>query len=177
MSFTIKIDTGNIDRFRALLAEFPEIMERHFDRASVLAVSHLEGAIKQNVESPYGSKPPAVAFSYLAGGIFGAERTSPIFGGVVEVNPPADVYAGYVETGTSPHFPPIEPLMLWAKRKFAVDEKEAKSIAFAIARKISVSGTKGHFMFQRAVENEQDTVIGFFDQALESACAEVEAGV
>lgn len=38
-------------------------------------------------------------------------------------------------------FPPLEPIEKWAIRKLGVDEKEAKGIAFVIARKIAKKGT------------------------------------
>jgi len=53
-----------------------------------------------------------------------------------------------VEFGSKPHFPPIKPLELWAKRKLRLRGKAAKRAAFAIARKIAEEGTKGAFMFE-----------------------------
>ena len=39
-------------------------------------------------------------------------------------------------------FPPIEPILDWVRGKLGIsDEKEARSVAFVIARKISQSGT------------------------------------
>ena len=53
-------------------------------------------------------------------------------------------YGVYVEFGTSPHFPPIEPLAFWAKNKFSLSEKEAKQVGFLVARKIS----ENNFIFK-----------------------------
>jgi HK97 gp10 family phage protein len=49
-------------------------------------------------------------------------------------------YAPYVEFGTKAHFPPVESLYEWVRRKLAV--KDYKSVAFLIARKISRTGTR-----------------------------------
>jgi hypothetical protein len=49
-----------------------------------------------------------------------------------------------VETGSRPHFPPIAPLRLWAARKLGDGDA-----AFAIARAISIRGTRGYGMFHR----------------------------
>jgi hypothetical protein len=46
-------------------------------------------------------------------------------------------YAPYVEYGTAPHYPPIEPLKRWASRVLG-DE----SIAYALQKKIGEEGTE-----------------------------------
>ncbi len=79
-------------------------------------------------------------------------------------------YAVYVHEGTKPHFPPIEPIMNWVKKKgigqqFSIKtkrafgkqrrkvktasgysnstySKEIRSVAYAIAKSISKKGTK-----------------------------------
>ena len=56
-------------------------------------------------------------------------------------------YAIPVERGSRPHWAPIAPLKLWARRKLG-DERAAYAVRWAIARR----GTKGHHMFQRAYE-------------------------
>jgi len=45
-------------------------------------------------------------------------------------------YAPFIEFGTSPHFPPLEPIRAWCQRKGIPEEA-----AFAIARAISIRGT------------------------------------
>jgi len=57
-------------------------------------------------------------------------------------------YAMAVERGARPHWPPIAPILAWVELKgFAGlsasgKPQDAKSIAYAIAHKISVEGTK-----------------------------------
>lgn len=58
-------------------------------------------------------------------------------------------YALPVEEGARPHFPPIGPLELWARRKLGVPDGEARSVAFRIARAISRRGTPAVRMFAR----------------------------
>ncbi len=45
-------------------------------------------------------------------------------------------------------WPPIEPLRLWAERRFGVDEGEARSIAFLVSRKLKRSGLRARAFFQ-----------------------------
>jgi len=58
---------------------------------------------------------------------------------------PAALYMPFVERGTRPHWPPLDPLALWAARKFgyAVGSPQARRAGYLIARKISRVGTKG----------------------------------
>lgn len=73
-------------------------------------------------------------------------------------------YAWPVERGSRPHWPPIEPLVLWAKRKFSVTDKEARSIGFLVARKISRVGTSGAGMAFKAVQKVEGAIQARFNQ-------------
>ena len=71
-------------------------------------------------------------------------------------------YGPYIEYGTHPHFPPIAALRRWAK---------AHGInPYALARSISIRGTKAHYMFQRSVQSNLLNMEGF----LKEAAAEIE---
>lgn len=62
-------------------------------------------------------------------------------------------YAAYVEFGTTPHKPPIEPLIYWVKRKLRIkDEEEAKMIAIKIRSKIGARGLKARKFLGKAIE-------------------------
>jgi len=62
-------------------------------------------------------------------------------------------YAEYPETGTRPHMPPVEPLKLWVRRILNIaDEKEAESVAWAIAKTIAKYGTKAKPYFRPGIE-------------------------
>jgi len=50
-------------------------------------------------------------------------------------------YAPFIEFGTRPHFPPLQPILEWVKRKLHVPEKRAKGVAFMVVRKIGRRGT------------------------------------
>lgn len=52
-------------------------------------------------------------------------------------------YLEFLDTGRAPgNFPPIQPLIDWAKSKFGVNDAEAKQIAFLTGRKIARLGTE-----------------------------------
>ena len=61
----------------------------------------------------------------------------------------------WLDQGTKPHMPPIQPLKEWALRKrIASDEDEAEAIAWGIAKIIQRFGTNPDFFFTNTI-NEQ----------------------
>lgn len=61
-------------------------------------------------------------------------------------------YAAAVELGTKPHFPPIEPLQDWVRKKLDVsDEDEVLLVAYKIRSRIGKRGTKAQNMFGRTL--------------------------
>ena len=66
-------------------------------------------------------------------------------------------YIGFVNDGTRPHWPPIEPLAYWAARKFGygVGSPEAKRMGYLVARSISRKGTKAQRFIETTVTNER----------------------
>ena len=63
-------------------------------------------------------------------------------------------YARYVEYGRKPgKMPPPDILEAWAYKKFRLSHKEARSMAWALARSIAKKGTKAHPFFEPAVES------------------------
>lgn len=77
-------------------------------------------------------------------------------GGTIEVDAPQ---AWYIENGTRPHFPPLAPLAEWAMRKFSVDEKEARRIAYAVAIKIAETGIEPRHFFAKAMARIKGDVL------------------
>jgi len=58
------------------------------------------------------------------------------------------VYAAPVELGTKPHYPPIEPLQDWVRKKLDVTEEEdVQRVARLIQWKIGRKGTRARNMF------------------------------
>jgi len=109
----------------------------------------------QHMRSEVIDRTPA-AFGTLRASIF-AKVDQPLGGGMLGVVSTSQPYAVPVELGARPHMPPVQPLQDWVRQKLGLSGKEGRSVAFAIARKISKKGTKGHFMFRDAfTENEAE---------------------
>ncbi len=62
-------------------------------------------------------------------------------------------HAGWIEYGTRPHRPPVQPLIEWAARKLGADEVEAVRIGWAVAAKIEREGTRAHGYFAAAMKD------------------------
>jgi hypothetical protein len=61
-------------------------------------------------------------------------------------------YSAHLEFGTDPHFPPIEPIQAWAKRKLGLTDEEAKKAAWAICKTIEKEGSEPRPFFRDAIE-------------------------
>lgn len=70
-------------------------------------------------------------------------------------------YGGYVEFGTRPHMPPVEPLKQWAKRKLG-DEK----LGYPVALKIKKEGTKPQPYLYPAMEQNRDKLVALLGEAV-----------
>ena len=75
-------------------------------------------------------------------------------------------YAVFVEEGTKPHWAPIAPLKLWARRVLG-DEQAAYRVRWAIRRR----GTKARHMFRDAFAVVQPRILGALDRAVSKAVA------
>ncbi len=131
----------------------PEVMEAARDALLAGIISGLEMIGERGVGLVVEGTPVG-ATGNLAHSVFPhLEQNADIFTEIISNGPPADVYSSPVNDGSRPHFPPYEALIPWVIKKFgATDEKTARSIAFLIARKISIRGTQGAFQYNRAHE-------------------------
>ena len=69
-------------------------------------------------------------------------------------------YVSHVEFGTRPHWVPIRPLKLWAKRKFG-DE----NIAYAVRAVIAKRGTRAQKIFANALRKNTARIEGIINAA------------
>jgi len=136
-----------------------------------VAGARAEALVKETIAQPYLGRPPAVATGNLVNSItFQVSQGTPTSKATIFAGAPADQYAGYVEAGTGRHFPPPSALLLWVQKKFSPSsEKQALSIAFAIARKISRRGTSAFGMFARAFQKLEPELGGIFQAQIAKA--------
>lgn len=76
-------------------------------------------------------------------------------GAIVGMDAP---HAAFIEEGTRPHFPPLQPLKDWARLRFGGSEAEIDQIAFLVARKISRHGIEPRHYFKASVDRIEQLV-------------------
>jgi hypothetical protein len=144
----LQVRIPEIKGLAALWARAPEIVGEEMLAAVRQADLYLQGELQQKLPRGAGAITGGAG---LAGSIFTEEqRAADRVVGMV-ASPLA--YAEFVELGTRPHFPPTRPIEDWVQAKLGIDDpKERASVAFLIARKISVEGTKADGTWQRVAD-------------------------
>lgn len=152
----IVIDVPGLEQLAALWAAAPNEVRAEMETAMIEADALAEREITEITPRAAG----------LLAGSIGSEVQS-FEDSVIGVVGTSAAYAVPVELGTRPHFPPIEPLVDWVRVKLGVGEKEARGVAFLVARKISRTGTKGAHMFERALSSVEPGIAAIFHRALD----------
>lgn len=148
------------------LLEVPEFARRELEAAATEAtllvqrewqdgLPKVSGLTAQSITSDVASTPAGVL------GIVGSSQPSALF----------------VEVGTKPHMPPVAALVPWVKAVLGISEpKEARSVAFLIARKIAREGTPAKRPMGKAVEATEGQVVAMFERAADRIAARLAGG-
>lgn len=137
----VSIDLQGWAELEAAWQKAPEIVREELTSAMDEATSLLEGEAKDLT--------PVGAMGLLRQSIL-AQEPRVLADQVIGVVGTALDYAVPVELGTKPHFPPVEALEDWVRRRLGVAEKDARRVAFLVARKIAAHGTPAFGMLHRA---------------------------
>jgi len=143
----------SLSAFQQRIGELPSDIERAVVRGEHRAAERLEWLVVETI----GETQPFVPFD--TGELARSVRTEKNHQGArVVVDAP---HAPFIEYGTRPHRPPLQPLIDWVMRRgWASSEKEAHPIALGIARKIERSGTSPrHFMKRAMAEFERRNIL------------------
>ncbi len=130
-----------------------------------------EELVRENIRAPFNGHPMRVNMGIMEAAVVSrVDDAAGLIGrAVVFVQPPADIYAGVMELGRRPgaKWPPVQAMLFWVKTRLGIeDEKQAKSIAYLVGRKIHFKGIKGHFMFKRALGTLQTELRGIFEASI-----------
>ena len=149
---TLKTD---LKELKGLTERYPEASKEARTSKLTEAVNLLEAAIKKI--TPYGAGPIHLRDTIHSSVKRSGERI------VGMVGTPAK-YGESVEFGTKAHFPPVDPIRFWVEKKLGYSEAEAASVAFLIARAISVRGTKGAKMFETGFSDQEARVMRLLNE-------------
>lgn len=130
-------------QIKAAFDQAPEVVQQELLRSVTEADLLLEREVKDATPTASGITRASI-YSRVQALPMGAI-------GVVASTQPSVIYT---ELGTRPHGVNAvgrQALADWAKVKFGVSDKQAKSIAFLVARKIRERGTLGVGMFHRTL--------------------------
>lgn len=162
----VRLEPLNIQRVTQMLEQAPAIAQQELLAAMTWADLLLQREVAERTPTAHGT---------LRASIFSEERIQG--DGVLGVVASPLAYAEYVELGTRPHFPPLEPLEDWVKTKFGLAGDEARGVAFAVALSIAARGTPAVRMFTRAFEENSAQIERRFELGVQRIEARMrEAG-
>lgn len=151
----ITADLRDFAELSALWQRAPELTRTEMLATMRDADALIQGEVMR--ELPAG----AAGAAGLRGSVF---RDEHVLGdnviGLVATDKP---YAPFVELGTQPHMPPIQPLIDWVRAKTGERGEDARSHAFAIAHTIRVRGTKPQPVWRATYERLQGEIRRKFD--------------
>lgn len=149
MTVMRRVEITGMAELQAAWAKAPDIVRQELMGAMWQAELVLEAGVQEfTPEGAYRNLKPSIA----------AQTPQVSADAIIGVVGTSAAYAVPVELGTKPHFPPITPLIDWVIAKLGVPEKEAKGVAFLVARKIARRGTKGAAMFQKGFDRYEHKV-------------------
>lgn len=161
------IDLGNLDALEAAFRAAPRVAAEELAAAAEESGALLAREAQERMQ--------VGATGLLRSSTFHEVRALPA--GVEAIVGTPMGYAAPVELGTRPHMPPVEPLVDWVKAKLAIsNEKAARGVAFAIARKIAVRGTKPQAPFKRTFDAQEAAARAIFARAMERIAARMAGG-
>jgi hypothetical protein len=151
----IRIDYSELERLQGQMARAPEIVREELEAA----VTEADLLVLREVQDEW---PNASGVSRAS--MHHVERVAGIH---VEGFVGSSLnYVQPVDLGTKPHFPPIDALTDWVASRFNTSsEKQARGIAFAIARKIALRGTKGKRVFPDVLSRLEPQLREIFTRA------------
>lgn len=154
----VRIDLQGWAELDAAWRQAPDMVRRELTAAMYEAEALLEREVKDLT-------PVGVGGGGGLRGSIAAQEPEVLSDQVIGVVGTAMAHAVPVELGTKPHFPPVEALEEWVRRKLGVDEKRVRNVAFLVARKIAARGTPAFGMFHRAFNAHRAQVAGMFEAA------------
>jgi len=141
-----------------LAGKAPEIIQKDLAAAMEKALDLLIRGVKKR--TPRGVSGPAGLAASIQKETVG--RGTPLMKGIVGT---ACKYGEPVESGTKPHFPPVDPIRYWVERKLHITGKEALSVAYAIATIMARSSRLGVHMFEKTSDENEVQVRQIFEEA------------
>lgn len=161
----ITLDASDFAQLADFWQRAPDITRTRIEQAMVVVDTQLQATLKQDLPRGAGGS------AGLAGSIATEEHAfnDNVIGMVFSPEP----YAAYIETGTRPHWAPIQPILDWVKVKFGLVDVAAKDRAYAIRGAIAKRGTKANPVWQNTWNNAQPSISETFSAAMQQIAADL----
>jgi hypothetical protein len=153
----LRIDFAELTKLRGQMARAPEVVSQELLAAVTEADMLLEREVKDTWPVASGISRSSMTHVERVDGL----HVEGFVGSSLNYVQPVDL-------GTKPHFPPVEALIDWVRTKLGItNEKEARGVAFLVARKIAREGTKGAHAFESVLERMRPQLERIFAAAQE----------
>lgn len=152
MAITIKLD--GFDAAKSAISKLKTAAPSNLADAVLESAININTQAKQNIAVDTGITRSEVIFNITDNGMTAEVGTN-------------NKNGTYLEYGTQPHFPPVEPLEEWAQR-----HGMPKGTGFLIARKISERGTPERPWLMPAYEGERENFLANIAKAVLDAANE-----
>lgn len=153
MTLTIKVDLTEVLAMAQHMPELNTAVKLFSGIAMEKSLDVAQTAVAEETPVNYGALRASV----------GKQTIGSPFPFAGEVFSPLD-YASPVEFGRKPgRRPPTEAIEAWVIRKLGYKGKQARSVAFLIARAIGRRGTRGAFMFKRGFAVAEPVIIKIWE--------------
>ncbi len=161
MNMNITIDASSLAAVNEAWKQAPQMVIEELTAATYQAEMLLEREVKELTPVGVGG----------AGGLRGNIHSSApevLSDTVIGMVGSSLSYAEPVELGTKPH-PVSEAGVMaiedWVRHKLGIGDKEARSVAYLVARKIRREGTPAYGMFHRALAYNRDQLRAIYEAA------------
>lgn len=162
---TPKLTPYGLDSLQRGLQQAPATAKAELLAAATEAVMLLESDVVGTFPHHTG-----VSRASIAGDAF--STPAGVLGLVGSSNP----VVAFVELGTKPHTPPIEPLLQWVGDVLGLSGDEAFAAARGIQRKIRARGTPARKVFEQSLVRNLPRISGIFEAAGGRVAAALEKG-
>lgn len=161
----ITIDTRQFTQLAEFFRRMPDITREEVLRSITEIDLLVQGELVQAMPRGAGGLHGAG----LAGSVFREEQV--LADSVIGMVATPEPYAEYVEVGTKPHTPPIQPLMDWVVAKLGLRDDDAKGAAFAISKAIAKRGTRAQPVWQTTYQRLLPEIEAKLAQSVERIAA------
>lgn len=155
----ITLDSGSLLQLADLWRQAPEITRQELLRATTESDLLMQGELMQALPRGVGGRHGAG----LVGTLFTEEHV--LADNVIGLVASKEPYAEYLETGTKPHMPPLQPIVDWVQAVIGAKGEKAQEIAQAIRWKQYNQGTKAKPVWQATYKRVLQQVQANFDAA------------